>query len=64
MTVTTIFETACALRGYEKTVMDFVMNPDIVEAIFQFPYHYHLTGAKILVQMGVDMIWIGDDVGA
>lgn len=64
VTVTTIFETAWALCGYEKMLMDFVLNPDTVEAILQFPFHYHLTAAKKLVQMGVDMIWIGDDMGA
>ncbi len=64
VTVTTIFETAWALRGYEKMLMDFVLNPEAVEAILQFPFQYHLTAAKNLVQMGVDMIWIGDDMGA
>ena len=62
--VTTIFETAWALRGYEKTLMDLVVNPDLVEELFDIPFHYHLTAAKRLVEMGVDMIWIGDDVGA
>jgi uroporphyrinogen decarboxylase len=64
VTVTTIFETAWALRGYEQIFMDMVSNPEIVERLLDIPYHYHLTAAKRLVQMGVDMIWIGDDVGA
>jgi uroporphyrinogen decarboxylase len=64
VTVTTIFETAWALRGYEKTLVDFVVNPDLVERLFDIPFDYHLTAAKKLVKMGVDMIWIGDDVGA
>jgi len=64
VTVTTIFETAWALRGYEKTLMDLVLHPDLVERLFDIPFHYHLTAAKKLVEMGVDMIWIGDDVGA
>ena len=64
VTVTTIFETAWALRGYERMLSDFALQPEIAEQILDIPYHYHLTAAKKLTQMGVDMIWIGDDVGA
>jgi len=44
--------------------MDFVLNPDLAERILDIPFEYHLTAAKRLVSMGVDMIWTGDDVGA
>jgi uroporphyrinogen decarboxylase len=64
VTVTTIFETAWALRGLERMLMDFALDPDRANAILDFPFHYHLTAAKKLVEMSVDMIWIGDDVGA
>ena len=64
VTVTTIFETAWALRGYEKTLMDLILNPDLVEALFDIPCRYHSVAAERLVRMGVDMIWLGDDVGA
>jgi uroporphyrinogen decarboxylase len=64
VTVTTIFETAWALRGLSQTLMDFVLNPDLVDSLFEIPYQYHLTAAKKLLAMGVDMIWTGDDVGA
>jgi uroporphyrinogen decarboxylase len=64
VTVTTIFECAWALRGYERLLTDFALNPDTAEQILDFPYHFHLTAAKKLVEMGVDMIWIGDDVGS
>jgi uroporphyrinogen decarboxylase len=63
VTVTTIFETAWALRGYEQLLMDFVQQPDLADQILDIPYQYHLTAAKKLTEMGVDMIWIGDDVG-
>jgi uroporphyrinogen-III decarboxylase len=63
VTVTTIFETAWALRGLERMIMDFAINPELAERILQIPYQYHLTAAKKLVEMGVDMIWTGDDVG-
>jgi uroporphyrinogen decarboxylase len=64
VTVTTIFECAWALRGYEQMLTDFAQNPEIAECILEIPYQYHLTAAKRLAQMGVDMIWTGDDVGA
>ncbi len=63
VTVTTIFETAWALRGYDQMLVDFVSDPDLADAILDIPYQYHLTAAKKLVEMGVDMIWTGDDVG-
>jgi uroporphyrinogen decarboxylase len=64
VTVTTIFECAWALRGYERLLTDFLLNPDLAEAVLDIPYRFHLVAAKTLVEMGVDMIWIGDDIGA
>jgi uroporphyrinogen decarboxylase len=64
VTVTTIFECAWALRGLQQLLMDFVLNPELTNRILDIPYLYHLQAAKKLVELGVDMIWIGDDVGA
>lgn len=64
VTVTTIFEAAWALRGMETLMMDLVAEPDLAQAILDIPYQYHLTAAKKLVEMGVDAIWVGDDIGA
>jgi uroporphyrinogen decarboxylase len=64
VTVTTIFECAWGLRGFERMLSDFALNPDLAERILDIPFQYHLTAAKKLTEMGVDMIWIGDDVGA
>jgi uroporphyrinogen decarboxylase len=64
VTVTTIFETAWALRGLEKMLTDLVLNPELAGRILDIPEQYHLTAARKLVEMGVDMIWCGDDVGA
>jgi len=63
VTVTTIWETAWALRGYERMLMDLATNQDLAERILEIPYQYHLAAAKKLVLMGVDMIWTGDDFG-
>lgn len=62
--VTTIFETAWALRGLEQLMMDFILDPDIAHAILDIPWKYHLRAAKKLARLGVDMIWLGDDVGS
>jgi uroporphyrinogen decarboxylase len=64
VTVTTIWETAWALRGYDRLLADLVTDPDLAETILEIPYQYHLAAARKLVEMGADMIWIGDDVGA
>ncbi|MDY0290359.1 MAG: uroporphyrinogen decarboxylase family protein [Sphaerochaeta sp.] len=61
---TTIFECAWGLRGLEQLMMDFILDPDLAEAVLDIPLNYHLEVAKKLVSMGVDMIWIGDDVGS
>jgi uroporphyrinogen decarboxylase len=63
VTVCTIFETAWALRGLDRLLMDFVLHPELAERILNIPYRYHLEAAKRLAEMGVDMIWTGDDMG-
>ena len=63
VTVTTIFEAAWALRGLERLLMDFIQAPDLADEILDIPYRYHLAAAEQLVRLGVDTIWLGDDVG-
>ncbi|MEX0322659.1 MAG: uroporphyrinogen decarboxylase family protein [Puniceicoccaceae bacterium] len=63
-TMTTIFETAWALRGLENMLMDFVEDPDLASEILDIPLEYHRAVTKRLVSMGVDMVWLGDDIGA
>jgi uroporphyrinogen decarboxylase len=64
VTVTTIFETAWALRGFEQLLTDFVTDTDRADAVLDIPFRYHLAAAEKLARLGADMIWIGDDVGA
>jgi uroporphyrinogen decarboxylase len=61
--VTTVFETAEALRGYEQLMADFLMDPELAEAVLDIPFNYHRQTAARLASMGVDMIWLGDDIG-
>jgi uroporphyrinogen decarboxylase len=63
VTPTTIFETAWALRGYEQLMVDLAMNPDKANRVLDIPYIYHKTVTEHLVGLGVDMIWLGDDMG-
>jgi uroporphyrinogen-III decarboxylase len=59
----TIFETAWALRGMVEMFMDMVENKDLADKILEIPYQHHLQIAKNMAERGVDMIWLGDDVG-
>ncbi len=61
--VCTIWETAWALRGLSRMLMDLVENPGLAERILDIPYNYHMVTATRLASMGVDMIWLGDDMG-
>jgi len=63
VTPTTIFESAWALRGYEQLMMDMAMNQDIANRVLDIPFSYHKVVTQRLVSLGVDMIWLGDDVG-
>ena len=63
VTPTTIFETAWALRGYERLMMDLAMDPGKANQVLDIPYSYHKIVAQRLVRLGVDMLWLGDDVG-
>jgi uroporphyrinogen decarboxylase len=63
VTPTTIFETAWALRGYERLLTDMVVDPDTAQQVLEIPYRYHKQIVQQLVKLGVDMIWLGDDVG-
>ena len=53
-TVTTVLETAIALRGGEQLMMDLAADPDLAGAILDLPFKYHLAAAKKLVELGVD----------
>jgi uroporphyrinogen decarboxylase len=63
VTPTTIFEAAWALRGYERLMMDMAADEGKANRVLEIPYQYHKTVTQQLVQLGVDMIWLGDDVG-
>lgn len=63
VTPTTIFECAWALRGYERLMIDMATDPGRANYVLDLPFRYHTAVTQRLVGMGVDMIWLGDDVG-
>ncbi len=63
VTPTTIFECAWALRGYEQLLIDMAVDPDRANAVLDIPFRYHMAVTQRLVRMGVDMVWLGDDMG-
>jgi len=60
----TILETAFALRGRERLLMDLGTDHDLVERLLKIPYDYHLVAAQKLIDLGVDMLRLADDVGS
>lgn len=61
--VCTIFEASWYLRGMTRLLVDMVENEQIANYILDIPFQFHLEAAKRLTRMGVDVIWLGDDVG-
>jgi uroporphyrinogen decarboxylase len=59
----TIFERAWWLRGMEKFLEDMILNPDFAHKLLDLAMEFSLTAALKLVNMGVDILWLGDDVG-
>lgn len=59
----TLFEAAWYLRGYDRFMIDLVMNKDFAHALLDKLYDFQfITGTK-LAEEGADIIWIGDDFG-
>lgn len=64
VTPTTIFESAWALRGYDRLLMDLAVDPDRAEQALNITFKYHSAVTEHLARLGVDMIWLGDDMGS
>ena len=58
----TIFETAWAIRGFEETLTDLALNPDIVETLFERLTELRVIEARQMAKAGVDVLRLGDDV--
>lgn len=58
-----IFETSWYLRKYENLVCDFINNQDLASAILDKVTEIVLVASKKLVETGIDILILGDDVG-
>jgi uroporphyrinogen decarboxylase len=58
----TMFEASWYLRGLENFLTDLYLNRDFAIELLDITMDYSLKLSKKLVQMGVDIIWWGDDV--
>lgn len=59
----TILEGAEILRGMERIMVDLVENQDFVNELMDKLVEFHFKIGKNLIELGVDIIYIGDDVG-
>ncbi len=58
----TIFEVSWGLRGLDKFMMDMVSNKDFAHALMDKVVEFPLAAGRKLIELGVDMLWTGDDV--
>ncbi len=59
----TLFEAAWYLRGYDRFLVDLMMNKDFAHELLDKLYDFQLVTGTKLAEIGVDIIWIGDDFG-
>jgi uroporphyrinogen decarboxylase len=59
----TVFELAWNLVGLEDFLMDMYMQEPYIETVLDKCMNYNKAIAEKLVDLGCDMIWLGDDVG-
>lgn len=58
----TVLETAWYLRGFDRFLADLCNNRDFADELLEKAMQYHLAVSRKLVEMGVDIIWWGDDL--
>jgi uroporphyrinogen decarboxylase len=60
----TILDGAEMLREMSRFFMDFLENEDFVNELMDQLMYYHFKVEKKLIELGVDILYIGDDAGA
>jgi uroporphyrinogen decarboxylase len=58
----TIFETAWGLRGLEQLMIDMMEDEEYTSELFDKVMEFPLHAGLKYIDLGVDMVWIGDDV--
>jgi len=59
----TFFEQAWYLRGFRALLRDFYSNPSFVHELLDRLLEYRVAQARKLLDLGVDIIRLGDDLG-
>lgn len=59
----TLFERACALRGFDEFLMDLRDNPGFAESLLDAIADYQIELARGLISRGVDIAFTGGDYG-
>ena len=57
-----IFETSWYLHGLEDTLCDMLADEDYAASLFDKVMRFPLRAGLNLIDCGVDMVWLGDDV--
>lgn len=60
---TMFFETSWYLTGMEKFLMDLMTEPEYQSYLMDKIMHYLIAAGKRLIDLGVDILWCGDDFG-
>lgn len=58
-----IFEPAHYMRGMENFLVDLMVNPEYAEMLLDKTTYFSLVAGLKLIDCGVDMVFLGDDVG-
>lgn len=58
-----IFEASWYLRGMQRFMEDMYLNKDYANGLMDKVMEFPLVAGKKLIDLGVDMLWLGDDVG-
>jgi uroporphyrinogen decarboxylase len=58
-----IYEASWYLRGMQKFMEDMILDKEYVNELMDKVMEFPLVAGKKLIGLGVDMLWLGDDVG-
>ena len=59
----TLFERTWQLRGFEELLTDFALHPELAHFLLEQEMETALVRAVRLAEAGVDVLYLGDDVG-